>query len=159
MEEQIVLFETAKLAKEKRFNILTLNYYFEDGDLKENELTGTNGYYGEEYCFSFNEFLENWNDKWLTKKDGNRCFGCNKSNGYLETFSAPTQSLLQRWLREVHKIHLVVWWRDQEDMFYCELGRKIQGGLIVQSGNGAKLFKSYEEALEVGLQETLKLIK
>jgi len=106
MKEQLVTFETAKLAKEKGFDISTHSYYFEDNKFKENSIKGTNGYYGDEYEFNLSEFNENWNDKWLTKKDGDRCFGCSKQQGYLETFSAPTQSLLQKWLREVHKINV-----------------------------------------------------
>ena len=97
-----VNFEIAKLLKEKGWNALCSSFYFEDGTFKENELTGTNGYYGDDYCFSQSEFLENWNDKWLTTKNGNRCFGCSKSLGYFETFSAPTIAEVVMWLYEKH---------------------------------------------------------
>ncbi len=103
-----VTFEIAKLLKEKEFDKRTMHYYFEDGEFKDNKLTGTNGYYGEEYSFSYNEFLENWNDKWLTKKNGDRCFGCSKSHGYLETYSAPTISEVVMWLYEKHGIWIGV---------------------------------------------------
>ena len=167
MEEQLITFETAKLAKEKGFNILSHSYYFEDGEFKENSLKGTNGYYGEEYEFNLSEFNENWNDKWLTKKTGDRCFGCSKQKGYLETFSAPTQSLLQRWLREVHNIYVESYHDLTSD------GTKIQfytswGFLQQKDKNGNRNvngwydeyndWKTYEEALEIGLQEALKLI-
>ena len=168
MKEQLINFETAKLAKEKDFNILQHSYYFEDGEFKENSLKGTNGYYGEEYEFNLSEFNENWNDKWLTKKTGDRCFGCSKQKGYLETFSAPTQSLLQRWLREVHNIYVESYHDLTSD------GTKIQfytswGFLQQKDKNGNRNvngwydeyndWKTYEEALEIGLQEALKLIK
>ena len=168
MKEQLISFETAKLAKEKDFNILQHSYYFEDGEFKENSLKGTNGYYGEEYEFNLSEFNENWNDKWLTKKTGDRCFGCSKQKGYLETFSAPTQSLLQRWLREVHNIYVESYHDLTSD------GTKIQfytswGFLQQKDKNGNRNvngwydeyndWKTYEEALEIGLQEALKLIK
>ncbi len=167
MKEQLISFETAKLAKEKDFNILQHSYYFEDGEFKENSLKGTNGYYGEEYEFNLSEFNENWNDKWLTKKTGDRCFGCSKQKGYLETFSAPTQSLLQRWLREVHNIYVESYHDLTSD------GTKIQfytswGFLQQKDKNGNRNvngwydeyndWKTYEEALEIGLQEALKLI-
>lgn len=167
MKEQLISFETAKLAKEKDFNILQHSYYFEDGEFKENSLKGTNGYYGEEYEFNLSEFNENWNDKWLTKKTGDRCFGCSKQKGYLETFSAPTQSLLQRWLREVHNIYV----ESNHDL--TSDGTKIQfytswGFLQQKDKNGNRNvngwydeyndWKTYEEALEIGLQEALKLI-
>ena len=167
MKEQLISFETAKLAKEKDFNILQHSYYFEDGEFKENSLKGTNGYYGEEYEFNLSEFNENWNDKWLTKKTGDRCFGCSKQKGYLETFSAPTQSLLQRWLREVHNIYVESYHDLTSDgtkiQFYTSWGflqQKDKNGN--QNVNGwydeYNDWETYEEALEVGLQEALKLI-
>ena len=69
---------------------------------------------------------------------------------------APTQSLLQKWLREVHEISIKI------DDFYtnsrvrfdynvCELGS--------QEDNPVGVFETYEEALEAGLQEALKQIK
>ena len=183
MQEDLISFETAKLAKEKGFDISTHSYYFEDNKFKENSIKGTNGYYGDEYEFNLSEFNENWNDKWLTKKDGDRCFGCSKQQGYLETFSAPTQSLLQKWLREVHSIHIEVLPRYQpkklntEEVLYswaisCKPFDKYDGHNDVLNHwigihNGAPyiedifyhVVKTYEEALEFGLQESLKLIK
>jgi hypothetical protein len=91
-------FNTAKLLKEKGFQELVNHYYFEDGEFKEHSLKGTNGYYGEEYEFNLSEFNENWNDKWLTKKSGDRCFGCSKDRGYFETYSAPEQHQVIEWL-------------------------------------------------------------
>ena len=48
MQEDLISFETAKLAKEKGFDISTHSYYFEDNKFKENSIKGTNGYYGED---------------------------------------------------------------------------------------------------------------
>ncbi len=99
-----VSFNIAKWLKEKGFNLLLPHYYFEDGEFKEHSLTGTNGYYGEEYEFELEEFYKNWNDNFLTKKNGNRCFGCSKDDGYFETFSAPEQWQVCEWLRVNHSI-------------------------------------------------------
>lgn len=160
MEDTLIIFETAKLAKEKGFNILQHSYYFEDGEFKENSLKGTNGYYGEEYEFNLSEFNENWNDKWLTKKTGDRCFGCSKQKGYLETFSAPTQSLLQKWLREVHG--LVVASNISKTSFWYNwtITYKIKNiNRIISVGDPyQKSYEIYEQALEIGLLEALKLI-
>ena len=61
---------------------------------------------------------------------------------------APTQSLLQKWLREVYKIDIIV--QPQVVGYYSSIFHpKIFIGI----------FTSYEEALEVGLQEGLKLIE
>ena len=180
MKEQLISFETAKLAKEKGFNILQHSYYFEDGEFKENSLKGTNGYYGEEYEFNLSEFNENWNDKWLTKKTGDRCFGCSKQKGYLETFSAPTQSLLQRWCREKHNKHIQITtdyyldginWNYQilwpDETFFDEEGTYDGGdvgNLAFEHFDGTGMYgdngeyNTYEKALEAGLKHCLTLI-
>ena len=74
----------------------------------------------------------------------------------------PTQSLLQKWLRKVHKIHIQIQvlgqFVDGENKFYCqviEFGKNKWVSKYVSK----KLVYTYEEALEKGLQEALKLIK
>ncbi len=99
-----VTFEQAKWLKEIGFKESTNHYYFEDGEFREHSLTGTNGYYGEPYEFSLQEFLEDWNNNWLTRKNGDRCFGCNKNRGYFETFAAP-------------ELHQVVEWLESKNIF------------------------------------------
>lgn len=153
MQEELISFETAKLAKEKGFREPSHSYYFEDGEFKEHELTGSNGYYGEEYCFVLEEFFENWNNNWLTKKNGDRCFGCPKAKGYFETFSAPTQSFLQKWLRETHKIHVQILPYN-----YKYLVSILKYGQNGSNPNFDNEFDTYEEALEGGLFKALELI-
>jgi hypothetical protein len=147
MEEIKISFETAKLAKEKGFNIPTISYYTPEGYCTESE-----GYQTERLEES------NWNDGQGSYPTSPEEVDC----------SAPTQSLLQKWLREKHKIHIepqhswlldenektkddVVWWYyiypnyphgDRSKTFSCEIGEP----------------STYEEALEHGLQEGLKLI-
>lgn len=159
MEEQLISFETAKLAKEKGFKELCFNYYFEDGVFKENILKTTNGYYGEDVSFEFDELLENWNSEFLTTKNGDRCFGCSKNRGYFETFSAPTQSLLQKWLRE--KYMIIVTSDPIMGFSFCKYSWNIyiHSNIWRLDKFTAKQFDSYEQALENGLQEALKLIK
>ena len=69
---------------------------------------------------------------------------------------APTQSLLQKWLREVHEISIKIddYYTNSRVRFdynVCELGS--------QEDNPVGIFETYEEALEIGLQEALKQIK
>lgn len=66
-------------------------------------------------------------------------------------FSRPTQSLLQKWLREVHKIIVLVDWEGTDGYFY-KLDFK---SFYEVAGNNNK---NYEDCLELGLQEALKLI-
>jgi hypothetical protein len=73
--------------------------------------------------------------------------------------NVPTQSLLQKWLREVHEISVEstsCWWDDGKKEFEYNVYKKDLGG---DSPCSLSVFKTYEEALEVGLQEALKLIE
>jgi hypothetical protein len=77
----------------------------------------------------------------------------NRDNFYL----ALTQSLLQKWLREVHKI-------DVEIQRSGEINASRDGFKYSIYGESSWdysdiVFKIYEEALEKGLLEALKLIK
>jgi hypothetical protein len=78
-------------------------------------------------------------------------------------FEAPTQSLLQKWLREEHKLNV------SSDL-WDYLGKKrlctyqynilkIDPDSYFVKSHKPKAGTTYEEALEKGLQEALKLIK
>ena len=131
MKEQLISLETAKLAKEKGFNIEVKTYF----DIKK---------FGDKPCEFYGRLNANdynsWDDK--LKKNINA--------GYI---SAPTQSLLQKWLREVYNIHIAVLPKilpSNEIKYYCFKG-KIKKDF-------KDLYNTYEEVLEKGLQEALKLI-
>ena len=69
---------------------------------------------------------------------------------------APTQSLLQKWLREVHNVSIKI------DDYYTNSRVRFDyniSELGSQEDNPVGVFETYEEALEIGLQEALKLIK
>jgi len=69
--------------------------------------------------------------------------------------SAPTQSLLQKWLREVHELLLIILpWKDHE----AAVNDKHKFRPMVVSVKTYGEYKTWEEALEVGLLEALKLI-
>ena len=120
MKEQLISSETAKLAKEKGFDKV---------------LYITNISY-----FYYDDFLSTGSNSLVTYRYKER------PNIYL----APTQSLLQKWLREIHGIE--VWVTPLFDKvykvnwFYTTLFQK------------SNTFTKYEEALEVGLVDALNLI-
>jgi len=109
MKEQLITFETAKLANKKKFIGWSESRYNRLGLLKESKA---------------------W------------------------SISAPTQSLLQKWLRDNHKIHTTITSVSQESwMFRVTLkGQTLNNGIYEED------FDTYEEALEISLQEALKLI-
>jgi len=68
----------------------------------------------------------------------------------------PTQSMLQKWLRDKHDIHLCieVWESDGANKYEVT----IMSNLFPEDVEDEELFDTYEEALEKGLKEALKLI-
>lgn len=154
-----VTFEIAKLLKEKDWATPTLNFYFEDGQIKENDLQNTVGMdYGSEFTVEFSELIENWNDKWLTKKNGGRCFGCSKSKGYFETFSAPTIAEAVMWLYEKHRIWCYTYTSGtytNGKLWYPCIQYSSLGDMAVLSGK-IGLSNSPIEAYEKAIEYTLK---
>ena len=135
MEDTLINFETAKLAKEKRFNIPTISYYSPKGRSIESE-----GYMTGRLESS------NWNNGQGSYPTHAKDVEC----------SAPTQSLLQKWLREVHNISIKI------DDFYTNGKLRFDfsvSELGSQDDNPKGIFEDYEEALEMALFEALKLIK
>ena len=80
---------------------------------------------------------------------------CSNAEGYKQP-TAPTQSLLQKWLREKHNIIVLV---DYEgiDGYYYKYYYYINE--VKKYNASDKNYITFEEAYEIGLQEALKLIK
>ena len=144
MEDTIINFETAKLAKEKGFDINGQDVF----DLKNNnKIINFKD-------LAVQEFIEDvetgYRDKALNylKEDINRTDDNSDEEYYL---LAPTQSLLAKWLREKHNIHLIAYKNINIDGYdWC---------FITTDGiTNINSYKTYEEAYEIGLREALKLI-
>ena len=145
MTEQIINNSTAKLAKEVGFNIPSYKYYLTKSYTKgvEGELTiGELRTRGAEVDM-------------ILIRDDNYAY-------------APTQSLLQKWIREVHNIHINITTIN----LYRGDTVKFGGYRVYIASNIPTIeyeinsdkyyndaFDTYEEALEDGLFETLKIIK
>lgn len=121
MEEQLIKFQTAKLAKEKGFDILCGERYMPNGTIQTSTYKNHNN----------------------TEK----------------RYSVPTQSLLQKWFREKHNIHIIVISNSKNQYFVdCRFSNQRVDNdydLVLLTG---LVYETYEEALEVGLIEALKLI-
>ena len=129
MEEQLISFETAKLAKEKGFDFIDVHSYYH-----------INEGYSIGYALCISEVNEQTD-------------GC---------LLAPTQSLLQKWLREKHFLHIVLIPTITGDMTYKIVDIQCNPQYEIErppyNDVCAYDFTTYEEALEIGLQEALKLI-
>ncbi len=109
MEEQLISFETIKLAKKKGID-------FRDNIFKKVTINNKAGTY----------------------------------HAYV------TQSLLQKWLREVHNISIKI------DDFHSNSKLRFDYSISIlgsQEDNPQGIFETYEEALEEALQEALKTLK
>lgn len=73
-----------------------------------------------------------------------------------------SQSILQKWLREEHNIHVLPYIMtviDSKDYAVSILQPKPAGQIGVNELLGVSSFKTYEDALERGLQEALTFLE
>ena len=144
MEDTLINFETAKLTKEKGFDEKVYREYDKSGYLR------------------------------CTSKSADVVLGPYDELLKSTEYPAPTQSLLQRWLREVHNCFIDILphrdgnsknkqWKSKKDVFWSVevdyYGKNFEINLTNNADFTQHFNKSYEEALEIGLQEALKLIK
>lgn len=151
MQEELVNFQVAKLAKEKGFGLGEKDYielhraYELDGSLYNN---------GEiEVAISkkYNNSPNHLGADTMDDFEG----GIFIIDNSLEDFIlAPTQSLLQRWLREIHNVYITIHPKitPSNDIVWFRYKGKPKKDWI-------NCYKNYEEALEAGLLEALTLIK
>lgn len=138
IEESYVSFETAKLLKEAGFSVPCRGVY----------VTDRTGYY---------EFRE-YDNKQTTD---DLCW--NTEDGFQYEYLAPTQALAARWLREVHHLNVyacfdyVCFDDGERKWFFMRENTMINDYTSVYCSIIS--YDSYEQALEAGLQEAVKLIK
>lgn len=136
MREQLISFETAKLAKGKGFDAETDANYF---------IGNTYGPGSKEHPELSEYNIEGEYDSTYPKKINH--------NKYPAYISVPTQSLLQKWLREKHNIHIYITYGYGWE--YNVFKRFVLPPHPEHDGT----YNDYEEALEDGLCCALKLIK
>ena len=142
--ETLITFKTAKLAKEKGFSSCLKSTiiisWSQDRDYRTQipyePNCFLNGEHFEDYEYSKEEF------KSLFKDD----------NSYSADVQIPSQSVLQKWLREKHNIYVLINVTIDYSNYISIIWFK--GKKIKPSGR----FINYENALEIGLQEALNLI-
>lgn len=122
MKEQLIKYDTAKLAKEKGFKSVGTPYYSHNGVLTTND-------YNAQIIQNFDLGVP------------------------FERTHAVSQSIIQKWLREKHNIHVDVYRNAMG--WQCNLDKADNGTFIceVEEYNEDN---EYEDALEQGLQYALK---
>lgn len=145
IHEEICTYEVAKLAKEKGFNLYCFPFYaLEDFTVKHVDNVG------EFYKFDFEkgDLYLNYYVRSLLCKD--------------KILPAPTQSLLQRWLREEKKIYVcpcII--SDYEDDYTPHI--VYWSFIIVNTESGDSIYREYErvdekrfDTYELALEDALK---
>lgn len=140
IEEDKVSFETAILLKEIQFNIPVNSFY----DLYDNPNNTKLSHSSK----------DNWNN--------------------YKSLSAPTQSLAQKWLREVYNTRVIIDFEtidDAETAYTYQICYDLPEGKgrkkndcdfyerIYSFNQGGGWYKTYEEALELGLKEACLILK
>lgn len=129
MKEELVTLETAKLLKEKGF-------------VWEYERT-----------ISCDKIIRRWNHPQYIS-----C--CTEIDGELVEFLCPTLYVAQKWLRETKNLHISIIRNScgyTYDICKADNGTHISEGIFKGPNDGGQ-WDIYEEALEAGIQEALKLI-
>jgi len=124
MEDALIKFKTGELAKKKGFDVELNMYYFIHNNNSEPSPI-LNG--------KMSDLKSDWNQ-------------------HYNTVSAPTQSLLQKWLREYHKIYVRV--DTVEDKRHYSWVKQYDKDIVLN----LETKETYEEALEIGLYKALELI-
>jgi hypothetical protein len=127
MKDKIVSFETAKLAKQKGFNITCdKGYYITGGNIVNDPVV-------------------------MLTYENERDF-----------YYSPTQSLLQKWLRENHNLHITVIIDQTSTIKFCYYITYYDPKLVIfksiKDSFREESFDTYELAIEYGLNEALNTI-
>ena len=134
IEESYVRFDTARMLKEAGFDVPCKTYYeIEDGEVVRKDGVSKHDYNGMEDAVC----------------------------------SRPTQALAARWLRELNGIHVSsnifmdsandADGKTVDEWTFWSYDLFDNSGRIIEESDDR--YDSYEEALEAGLQEAIKLIK
>lgn len=148
MKELLISLDTARLAKKKGYDLIQYQTHHASFSRYHNAIDFCKNYKNKLSDDSFN-IIEG------TDNEGS-LYSC--SIILNELCYIPTHALLQKWLREIHKIHVDIY-----------VGSDTEYGVIYEPVNNPEwiredddidvlFFPTYEEALEAGLQKALTLI-
>ena len=149
MKEEFVTLETAKMLKEKGFDERTLYAYQNNGMLYND---------GNRIPSSYNSLpVPNLCEEFFECDALKICLKC-KLAIYL--IAAPNQSTAQKWLRETKNLHIEIY-RNAVGYGYAIV--KANNGTWQEDDNSrgpndGGQWDTYEETLEAGIQEAIKLI-
>ena len=141
MFNQLITLETAKLAKEKGFDILQEEVIFDNGNSCGNIVNSVRSTGTVRWIHSNGMNI----DEWMKKDFVNA----------KEIYERPSQHFLQKWLREMYNLHITI---------YPVLDKWCGDVRILDGKTNSSIVKfessdSYEDVLEVGLKKALSLVR
>ncbi len=139
MKEDLITFETAKLAKQKEFDV-EVEFYYTYEQVRDSFSIKRDFNYSEVISKNHNNKKES-HEVWT---DGVRIYN---------SYSSPTQSLLQKWLRETKDIHAEVLSHKYKTKELRAVPRSYQS---IVDGDYFESFDSHYEAVENSLTRSLK---
>ena len=126
IKEAYCSYGVSKLLKEKGFNEKCRGAYHSGLDDNDNPVV----------------MLEEWMSQPYNNDFEDETFLC----------SAPTLQMAMRWLREVHKIHIVIGWLPNSKLFFTHICDMNSG----YPKRNKHEYTSYEEAVEAALKYSLE---
>ena len=149
--EDFVTYEQAKILKDLGFDWECTHYYWENSESLREYLAKNIDMYHNSWDFNYTEYIDEY-----TIPSGKHF----RENRFEDAYSAPTLAQAQKWLREdkdicVMPIKCTKIGNSIDGKYYSEI-RAMDGKMIRCS---YQVRETYEEALSVGLDEALEIIK
>lgn len=142
-KETHISFECAKL-----LNNVNYSWGWYDSHVYENSTT-------------VSQYYDNDNLAWVDAKpvdDGYMLVQARHQRNYNDFYIAPSQSSLQRWLREEQKLHIEISLENFSDEYIWQYAIYEIGEDCTNPKDFDGEYNSYEEALEEGLKKALNRI-
>ena len=79
----------------------------------------------------------------------------NENDKQIECISAPSLNLVQRWLREVHKLHITIFSSSQESWMF----RITKPHQQLEDGIYGEDFETFEDAQDAAIKKCLEILK
>lgn len=136
MEDRLISIQTARLAREKGFHEEVKDYLLAEPEDRDESIYGNS-----QYKHDFNSGKKNSSGEPL--------------------ISAPTQALLQKWLRERHRIHIAIngLYNNNIMIAYTFDICLVDANPYKEGVHSVMTYPTYEEALETALKQALNKIQ
>lgn len=142
--ESYVSLETAKMLKQLGFDWMCPSMYGMDARHNGRQIDED-----EEYELKSSGRVDE-----IEYIDGGTVYNIYNNNKDPYCYSRPTHAVAQRWLREVHHLHITIFSSSQESWMF----RITKPHQALEDGVYGEDYYAYEEAQEAGIQKCLTIL-